>query len=116
MSLELPVIDRETMTHEQISQIYAEYWVERDKQNLSNLEFMKSRIKQLGYKSMADFRRQHPELIVTAGTLTNYFRGYSTMDPRTVVRLSYALRMTPNTFLSILGYYDARKQTIVDIT
>jgi hypothetical protein len=76
---------------------------------------MKARIKQLGYTSMADFRRQHPELIVTAGTITNYFRGYSTMCPRTVVRLSLALRMTPNTFLSILGYYDPKKQTIVEI-
>ena len=115
MTLELPVVDRETMSHEQIAQAYTEYWANREKQNLSNLDFMKHRIKQLGYTSMADFRRQHPELIVTAGTITNYFRGYSTMCPRTVVRLSLALRMTPNTFLSILGYYDPKKQTIVEI-
>ena len=116
MSLEMPTIDRATMTHEEISRIYTEYWAERQNQNLSNLEFMKARIKQLGYKSMADFRRNHPELMVTAGTITNYFRGYSTIDAGTVVRLSLALRMTPNTFLSIMGYYDPKKQTIVEIT
>jgi len=116
MSLEMPTIDRATMTHEEISRIYADYWAERQNQNLSNLEFMKARIKQLGYKSMADFRRNHPELMVTAGTITNYFRGYSTIDAGTVVRLSLALRMTPNTFLSIMGYYDPKKQTIVEIT
>ena len=115
MTLEMPVIDRETMTQEQISDIYKQYWDTRNAQHLSNLEFMKARIKQLGYTSMADFRRNHPELIVTAGTITNYFRGYSTMCPRTVVRLSLALRMTPNTFLSILGYYDPKKQTIVEV-
>jgi len=77
---------------------------------------MKDRIKQLGYKSMADFRRGNPNLMVTAGTITNYFRGYSTIDAGTIVRLSYALRMTPNTFLAIMGYYDPTKQTIVEIT
>jgi hypothetical protein len=115
MTLEMPVIDRATMTHEQIQDIYKQYWDTRQSQNLSNLEFMKARIKQLGYTSMADFRRSNPRLIVTAGTITNYFRGYSTMSPNTVVELSYALRMTPNTFLSILGYYDPKKQTIVEI-
>jgi hypothetical protein len=115
MTLELPVIDRENMTHEDITKVYAEYWENRNSINQSNLEFMKARIKQLGYKSMADFRRGNPELIVTAGTLTNYFRGYSTLDAGTIVRLSYALRMTPNTLLSILRYYDPKKQTIVEI-
>jgi hypothetical protein len=115
MTLEVPVVDRETMSPDEISQVYKEYWEVRQNQNLSNLEFMKTRIKQLGYSSMADFRRQNPRLIVTAGTITNYFRGYSTMSPHIIVELSYALRMTPNTFLSILGYYDPKKQTIVEV-
>lgn len=115
MTLEMPVIDRETMSGDQISDIYKQYWETRQNQNQTNLEFMKARIKQLGYTSMADFRRNHPELMVTAGTITNYFRGYSTIDAGTVVRLSLALRMTPNTFLAIMGYYDPKKQTIVEV-
>lgn len=110
-----PEVDRTTMTHEEITQAYADYWNNRQTQNQNNLEFMKSRIKQLGYTSMADFRRKNPSLMVTAGTITNYFRGYSTMSPFTVVNLSYALCMTPNTLLSILGYYDPKKQTIVEV-
>ena len=113
--LELPVIDRETMTSDQIHAINQQYWHDRQLQSGNNLMFLKDRIRQLGYTSMADFRRNHPELIVTAGTITNYFRGYSTMSPQTVVRLSLALRMTPNTFLSIMGYYDPNKQTIVEV-
>jgi hypothetical protein len=116
MTLEMPVIDRDTMSPDEIGQAYKEYYELRHNQNLSNLEFMKARIKQLGYSSMADFRRSNPRLIVTAGTITNYFRGYSTMSPHTIIELSYALRMTPNTFLSILGYYDPRKQTIVEVS
>ena len=115
MTLEMPIVNRENMTHEEIAKAYADYWESRHTQNQTNLEFMKARIKQLGYKSMADFRRNHPELMVTPGTITNYFRGYSTLDAGTVVRLSLALRMTPNTFLSIMGYYDPRKQTIVEV-
>ena len=115
MTLEMPVVDRETMSSDEIGQVYKEYWEVRQAQNLSNLDFMKTRIKQLGYSSMADFRRQNPRLIVTAGTITNYFRGYSTMSPHTIVELSYALRMTPNTFLAIMGYYDPKKQTIVEV-
>lgn len=115
MTLEMPTIDRTAVSHEEIARAYAEYWANRQSQNQTNLEFMKARLKQLGYKSMADFRRCHPELMVTAGTITNYFRGYSTLDAGTVVRLSLALRMTPNTFLSVMGYYDPRKQTIVEI-
>lgn len=110
-----PVVDRTNMTHEEITQAYADYWNTRQTQNQTNLEFMKARIKQLGYKSVAEFRRANPSLIVTAGTLTNYFRGYSTMSPFTIVNLSYALCMTPNTLLSILGYYDPTKQTIVEV-
>jgi len=113
--LEMPVIDRETMSSDQIHAIYQQYWHDRQLQSGNNLLFMKDRIKQLGYTSMADFRRQNPRLVVTAGTITNYFRGYSTMSPHTVVELSYALRMTPNTFLSIMGYYDPKKQTIVEV-
>ena len=116
MTLEMPVVDRETMSPDEIGQVYKEYYELRHNQNQSNLEFMKARIKQLGYSSMADFRRSNPRLIVTAGTITNYFRGYSTMSPHTIVELSYALRMTPNTFLSILGYYDPKKQTIVEVS
>lgn len=115
MTLFPPAIDRETMSADQINALYQEYWQSRQTQNQTNLEFFKSRIKQLGYTSMADFRRCNPDLIVTAGTLTNYFRGYSTMAPQTIISLCYALRMTPNTFLSILGWYDPKKQTIVEV-
>jgi hypothetical protein len=116
MTLYPPVVDRETMSRDEINKAYADYWEYKNNQNQINLAFLKTRIKQLGYTSMADFRRGNPELVVTAGTITNYFRGYSTMSPYTIVHLSYALRMTPNTLLSILGYYDPKKQTIVEIT
>jgi hypothetical protein len=116
MTLYPPVVDRETMTNEEINKAYQDYWEYKNTQHQTNLAFLKTRIKQLGYSSMADFRRQNPELVVTAGTITNYFRGYSTMSPYTIVNLSYALRMTPNTLLSILGYYDPKKQTIVEVT
>lgn len=109
-----PVVDRTNMTPEEITKAYADYWNTKQTQKLC-LEFMKGRLKQLGYKSMADFRRCNPELMVTAGTITNYFRGFSTIDAETIVRLSLALRMTPNTFLAIMGYYDPKKQTIVEI-
>lgn len=80
-----------------------------------NYQFLQGRIKQLGYKSVADFRRGNPDLYVTSGTIANYFRGNSTMSPQTIVRLSYSLKMTPNNLLSILGYYDPAKQTIMDL-
>ena len=115
MTLLYPEVDRKNTDPEQLRQIYQEHWASRQTQSEMNLRFLKDRIKQLGYTSMADFRRQNPQLIVTAGTITNYFRGYSTMSPQTIVHLSYALRMTPNTFLSIMGYYDPKRQTIVEV-
>lgn len=94
---------------------YHSYWEQQHAQNQSNLEWFKGRIKQLGYKSLAEFRRQNPELLVTAGTITNYFRGYSTMSPYTIAKLCYALRVTPNTFMSIMGFYDPKKQIVEEL-
>jgi hypothetical protein len=115
MTLLFPEIDRENMTPEQLSDFYNGYWNSKKAQHQSNHHFFQSRIKQLGYTSMADFRRHHPELAVTAGTLSNYFRGYNTIPIYAIQPLCYALRMTPNTLLSILGYYDPKHQTVVDL-
>jgi hypothetical protein len=85
-------------------------------QSQRNYAWFQSRLKLLGYKSVAQFRRDNPDLSVTASTLSNYFR-YGTMPLWVVPRLCYALKVSPNTFLSILGYYEpARQQEIPLIT
>lgn len=115
MTLLFPQVDRQNMTSEELSELYKNFWDTKANQHQTNHQFFQARIKQLGYTSMADFRRNHPELVVTAGTLSNYFRGYSTIPIYSIQNLCYALRMTPNTLLSVLGYYDPKQQTVMDL-
>lgn len=114
MSL-IDTIDRETMSDEQIRDIYQQHWNNRQTQMEMNLTWYKSRIKKLGYKSNADFIRRNPSIRVTAGTVTNYFRGYSTMPIYQMKDLCYALCVTPDTLLMVMGYYDPSKQQIIDL-
>jgi len=73
----------------------------------------KSRIKQLGYKSMSEFCRVN-KFPVTAGTVSNYLKGHSTFPLWFVPLLCYALKVTPNILLTVYGYYDPSKQSEVD--
>ena len=109
----LDTIDRATMTHDEITAIYAQYWHEQHAQAQKNYVWFKSRIKQVGCKSVAEFVRVN-QIPVTAGTVTNYFRGYN-MPLYMVKHLCYALRVTPNDFLTIMGYYDPEKQTVQEL-
>lgn len=90
---------------EQYNAIYNQQYT----QSQRNYAWFQSRLKLLGYKSLAQFRRNNPSLSVTASTISNYFR-YGTMPLWIVPQLCYALKVTPNTLLSILGYYEPAKQ------
>jgi hypothetical protein len=104
-------IDRATATHEEITIAYAEYWGNWQQQQQTRLQWFRSRIKQVGCKSVAEFVRVN-KIPVTAGTVTNYFRGHSTMPIYMVKNICYALRVTPNDLLTIMGYYEPEKQEI----
>jgi hypothetical protein len=106
-------IDRATATHEELTKAYTEYWNAQNEKHKTNYEWLKGRIKQLGYKSLAQFVREN-NIPVGASTVANYFRGY-TIPLYMVKHFCYALKITPNTFLSIMGYYDPKKQTIMDL-
>jgi hypothetical protein len=98
------------MTDQEITAIYAQYWQEQHSQAERNFTWFKSRIKQVGCKSVAEFVRVN-KIPVTAGTVSNYFRGYN-MPLYMVKHLCYGLRVTPNDFLTIMGFYDPEQQKI----
>jgi hypothetical protein len=107
-------IDRATATHEEIAQAYSDYWAEHTVKQQTIYMWFKSRVKKVGYKSVAEFVRVN-QIPVTAGTLTNYFRG-NTMPLYMVKYMCYALRVTPNDFLTIIGQYDPEKQEIQELS
>jgi hypothetical protein len=111
----LDTIDHSTMTQEQIRDIYQQHWDNRRAQNEENLNWFKDRVRYLGYASVAHFRRQNPDIGVTAGTITNYFRGYSTMPIYKIAPLCYALKVTPDVLLTIMGLYQPSKQLIAGL-
>jgi hypothetical protein len=81
----------------------------------NNHRWFKNRVKQLGYKSIAEFCEKNPQGVV-AGTVSGWFKGHSTINIGNIARLCYGLRVSPNDLLTVLGYYDPKKQTIQSLS
>jgi len=94
-----------------IMEQYNNYYDNWYAQSQANQEWLKGRIKHLGYKSMAQFVRT-TSIPVTAGTVTNYFRGHSSIPLYMIKHLCYALKVTPNDLLTVIGEYDPSKQEV----
>jgi hypothetical protein len=105
-------IDRTLSRDEIIDQYHTHWEIKRNKAEIG-YAWVQTRIQTLGYKSLAEFSRLN-KFGVTAGTVTNYLRGHSTMPLWFVPRVCYALKVTPNTFLTVMGYYEPDRQTLQD--
>jgi len=68
----------------------------------------KQRIKDLGYKSMADFQRRNGFIKMSASTINNYLK-YASFPTWQLVLLAYALKSTPNAILTVYGLYEPDK-------
>jgi hypothetical protein len=77
----------------------------------NNHKWFRARVKQLGYKSIAEFCEKNPQGVV-AGTVSGWFRGNSVINIGHIDKLCYALRVSPNDLLTVLGYYNPKKQTL----
>ena len=101
---------------ELLEQYYAQRdWVAyanlRGQQWQSNHRWFKARVKQLGYKSIAEFCEKNPQGVV-AGTVSGWFRGQSVINISHIQNLCLGLRVSPNDLLTVLGYYNPKKQTL----
>ena len=84
------------------------YYEWHDQERKRKRGVIEARYKSLGYKSLADFCRRN-NFGVTAGTVGNYLKGSATMPLYFLPKLCYALLMTPNEVLALLGIYDPSK-------
>jgi hypothetical protein len=89
---------------------YKSYWEKEQARREMASYWVKARMKELGYKSMAQFRRENAGLSVTAGTVSNWLR-WGTIPLWAVPQLCYALKVTPTQFLTAIGMYDPSKMS-----
>ncbi len=101
-----PLEEQERMIkdHEERQALYARLEAGREQ----GYAWAKYRIKELGYKSMADFVRRNGFTKMSASTINNYLK-YGTFPTWQLILLAYALKSTPNAMLSIYGMYDPTK-------
>lgn len=81
----------------------------------NNHKWFKNRVKQLGYKSISEFCEKNPQGVV-AGTVSGWFRGHSVINISHIQNLCLGLRVSPNDLLTVLGYYNPKKQTLQSLS
>lgn len=97
------------MSNEEYAQYQSIWEMERVRREMAN-HWVRSRMKELGYKSMAQFRRENAGLSVTAGTISNWLR-WGTIPFWAVPHLCYALKVTPTQFFTSIGLYNPSKMS-----
>jgi len=108
--MEYPKYDPNEPAETRYEKIQAYYdWNTQERKRKQQL--IEARYKSLGYKSLADFCRRN-NFGVTAGTVGNYLKGNGTMPLYFLPKLCYALLMTPNELLALLGIYDPSKMKL----
>ena len=86
---------------------YRDVWEQRHAQAEQTKAWVLQRINSLGYKSFTQFAKQG-NFGVTPQTVKGYISG-GTMPLWAVPLFCYALKVTPNVFLTMMGIYEPDK-------
>lgn len=116
----VPITPLADLTKMNRAQLLEHFYAQRDWESYykiyrlrweDNHKWFKARVKQLGYKSVAEFCLKNPQGVVPS-TVSGWFRGQSTIHIGNIQNLCLGLRVSPNDLLTVLGYYDSTKQTV----